>query len=250
MPIKKKTAQVPNSAPAANTANTGNIEFDNSRMKAKELHEKPKPPIRGEFGAHLGDIVDGFGRSLLSPNTGMILGYIGAGACLTVSTIGYANLLGWMPLFAAPLALASQFIQLLPRLPQYFPEQADRLTLKLGLTRYLDPKETKDSPTLLAETKEWSRNAHKKRQSAMETASASLYLMEFIGAANAFQVINPVTMQLVPAGVFAMIAGVIGFEVCLIFVEWMKGLRLTGRESRKYREKKAAQMMEADQSFN
>ena len=95
-----------------------------------------------------------------------------------------------------------------------------------------------------------SRNAHKKRQSAMETASASLYLMEFIGAANAFQVINPVTLQLVPAGVFAMIAGVIGFEVCLVFVEWMKGMRLTGRESRKYREKKAAQMMEADQSFN
>ena len=240
---KNKTESTP-------TAHTGNTEFDASRMKAKELHEKPEKPIRGELGAHFGDFIDGIGKTVLSPNTGMILGYVGAGACLTVSTIGYANLLGWMPLFAAPLALASQFIQLLPRLPKYFPEQADRLTLKLGLTRYLDPKETKDSPTLLAETKEWSRNAHKKRQSAMETASASLYLMEFIGAANAFQVINPVTLQLVPAGIFAMIAGVVGFEICLVFCEWMKGLRLTGRESRKYREKKAAQQMEADQSFN
>ena len=250
MPVKKKTAQVPNSAPAANTANTGNTGFDSNRMKAKELHEKPEKPIRGEFGAHLGDFIDGIGKTVLSPNTGMILGYVGAGACLTVSTIGYANLLGWMPLFAAPLALASQFIQLLPRLPKYFPEQADRLTLKLGLTRYLDPKVTKDSPTLLSEVKEWSRNAHKKRQSAMETASASLYLMEFIGGANAFKVFNAVTMTLVPAGIFALIAGTIGCEICLIFVEWMKGMRLTGRESRKYREKKAAQMMEADQSFN
>lgn len=229
---------------------TGRPNFDNSRIKPKGLGDKPEKPIRGEFGAYLGDIVDGFGRTLLSPNTGMILGYVGAGACLTVSTIGYANVLGWMPLVAAPLALASQFIQLLPRLPKYFPEQADRLTLKLGMTRYLDPIVTKDSPTLLGEVKEWSRNAYKKRQSVMETASASLYLMEFIGAASAFQVVNPVTMQLVPAGIFAMIAGVIGFEICLIFVEWMKGMRLTGRQSRLYRQKKAAQQMEADQSFN
>ena len=264
MPIKKKTAQGPNTdstnsattnqTPTGPTTDpsihTGRKTFDNSRMKAKELHEKPEKPIRGEFGAHFGDFVDGFGRTLLSPNTGMILGYVGAGVCLYVSTIGYANLLVWVPLFAAPLALASQFIQLLPRLPKYFPEQADRLTLKLGLTRYLDPKVTKDSPTLLSETKEWSRNAYKKRQSAMETASALLYLMEFIGASMAFQVFDSATMQLIPSGVFAVFAGVFGFEACLIFVEWMKGMRLTGRESRKYREKKAAQQMEADQSFN
>lgn len=229
---------------------TGRPNFDNSRIKPKGLGDKPEKPIRGEFGAYLGDVVDGFGRTLLSPNTGMILGYIGAGACLTVSTIGYANVLGWTPLFAAPLALVSQFIQLLPRLPKYFPEQADRLTLKLGMTRYLDPTVTKDSPTLLGEVKEWSRNAYKKRQAVMETASASLYLMEFIGAANAFQIINPITMQLIPAGVFAVIAGVVGFELCLIFVEWMKGMRLTGRQSRLYKQKKAAQQMAADQSFN
>ncbi len=230
--------------------NTGNPGFDNNRLNAKGLDEKAEKPIRGEFWAGVGDVVDGFGKVLLSPNFGMIIGYFGAGACLTVSTIGYANLLGWMPIFAAPLALASQFVQLLPRLPKYFPEQADRLTLKLGLTRYLDPKEHKDSPSLLTETKEWARDAHKKRQKAMETASFMVYLMEFIGAANAFQVINPVTMQLMPGGVFAMVSGVIGFEVCLVFVEWMKALRLTSRESRKYKEMKRKQQVEAEQAFN
>lgn len=230
--------------------NTGNPDFDSNRLNAKGLDGKAEKPIRGEFWAGVGDVIDGAGKILLSPNFGMIMGYLGAGACLTVSTIGYANLLGWMPIFAAPLALASQFIQLLPRLPKYFPEQADRLTLKLGLTRYLDPKEHKDSPSLLTETKEWARNAHKKRQSAMETASFMVYIMEFIGAANAFQVINPTTMQLVPGGVFAMVAGVIGFEICLVFTEWMKGLRLNSRESRKYREMKRKQQIEAEQAFN
>ncbi len=229
--------------------NSGSEAFDAGRLNAKGLDDKAEKPIRGEFWAGVGDAIDGFGKVLLSPNFGMILGYFGAGTCLVVSAIGYGNLLGWMPIFAAPLALASQFIQLLPRLPKYFPEQADRLTLKLGLTRYLDPAEHKDSPTLLTETKEWARSAAKKRQGAMETASALVYLMEFIGAANAFQVINPVTMQLVPGGVFAMIAGVIGFEICLVFTEWMKGLRLTSRESRKYREMKRKQQIEAEQAF-
>jgi hypothetical protein len=230
--------------------NTGNTQFDNDRMNAKGLDEKPDKPIRGEFWAGVGDVVDGVGKILLSPNFGMILGYFGAGCCLVVSTGGYATLLGIMPIFAAPLALASQFVQLLPRLPKYFPEQADRLTLKLGLTRYLDPKEHKDSPSLLGETKEWARSAHKKRQAAMETASAILYLVEFIGGANAYQIIDPVTMNLVPAGVFALLMGVIGFEVCLVFVEWMKTLRLTSRESRKYREMKKKQQVEAEQAFN
>lgn len=242
MPAKKKS-ETP-------TVNTGNTEFDNNRLNAKGLDEKPDKPIRGEFWAGVGDVVDGAGKILLSPNFGMILGYFGAGACLTVSAIGYGNLLGWWPVAALPLALVSQFVQLLPRLPKYFPEQADRLTLKLGLTRYLDPKEHKDSPSLLTEAKEWARSAHKKRQSAMETASAMVYLMEFIGAANAFQVINPVTMQLMPGGVFAMVSGVIGLEVCLVFVEWMKALRLTSRESRKYKEMKRKQQVEAEQAFN
>ena len=240
---KKKTETTP-------TVNTGNTEFDSSRMNAKGLDDKPEKPIRGEFWARVGDVVDGAGSILLSPNFGMLLGYFGAGACLTVSAIGYGNLLGWMPLFAAPLALCSQFVQLLPRLPKYFPEQADRLTLKLGLTRYLDPKVDKDSPSLLTETKEWARSAHKKRQSAMEAASGILYLCEFVGGANAFKVINPVTMLLDPAAVFALLSGVIGFEVCLVFVEWMKSMRLTSRESRKYKEKKRAQQIEAEQSFN
>lgn len=230
-------------------ANTGNTEFDNSRMNSKGFNDAPEKPVRGEFWAGVGDVVDGFGKVLLSPNFGMILGYAGAGYCLTLSAIGYGGLLGVAPILAAPLALGSQFLQLLPRLPKYFPEQADRLTLKLGLTRYLNPKEHADNPSLLSETKEWARDAHKKRQRTMEAVSAALYLMEFIGGASAFQVFNPATMMLMPGGVWSLLCAVIGFEACMVFVEWMKGLRLTSRESRKYREKKRKQQIEAEQAF-
>lgn len=232
-----------------NKVNTGNTEFDNGRLDSKGLDDKPEKPIKGEFWASVGDVVDNIGSVLLSPNFGMILGYLGAGYCLTVSAIGYGSLLGIWTVAALPLALGSQFLQLLPRLPKYFPEQADKLTLKLGLTRYLDPKEDKNSPTLLVETKGWAREAHKTRQRAMETVSAILYLMEFIGGSIAFKVVNPVTLTLIPSGIFSLIVGVIGFEACLVFVEWMKGLRLTSRESRKYREMKRKQQIEAESSF-
>lgn len=229
---------------------TGNKDFDDSRMNAKGLDDKPEKPIKGEFWASVGDVVDNIGSVLLSPNFGMILGYLGAGYCLTVSAIGYGSLLNIWTIAALPLALVSQFLQLLPRLPKYFPEQADKLTFKLGLTRYLDPKEDKNSPTLLVETKEWARQAHKTRQRAMETVSAILYLMEFIGGSIAFKVVDPVMLTLIPSGVFNLVTGVIGFEACLIFTEWMKGLRLTARESRKYRELKRKQQIEAEASFS
>jgi hypothetical protein len=239
----KSTAEKP-------AVNTGNDAFDNGRLNAKGLNDKPEKPARASFMAGLGDVVDGFGKNLLSPDAGMIIGYLGAGGCLTVSIMGYSSLFGLWPLVAAPIALASQMVQMLPRLPKYFPEQADKLALKLGMTRYLDPKEHKDSPDLLGEVKEWARSADKRRQTAMETASAILYLCEFVGGARAFQVVNPVTMALDPAAVFLLLVGSIGFEVCMVFSEWMKSMRLTSRQSRKYNEMKRKQQIEAEQSFN
>jgi hypothetical protein len=243
---KKNSNATSNPKPAVNT---GNQDFDAGRMNAKGFDEKTEKPIRGEFWAGVGDVVDGAGKILLSPNFGMILGYMGAGGCLLTSAVGYSNLMASPLILAAPIALVAQFIQILPRLPKYFPEQADRLTLKLGLTRYLDPKEEANSPSLLKETKEWAREGAKRRQGAMETASIMLYIIEFVGASRAFQVFDPVTMSLIPSGVWAMLCGVIGFECCMIFVEWMKALRLTSRESRKYKELKRKQRIEAEQSF-
>lgn len=243
---RKNSNATSNPTPAVNT---GNQDFDAGRMNAKGFDDKAEKPVRGEFWAAVGDCFDGVGKILLSPNFGMILGYMGAGYCLSVSVVGYSNLLGIAMLGAAPIAMASQFLQILPRLPKYFPEQADRLTLKLGLTRYLDPKEAANSPTLLTETKEWAREGAKRRQGMMETASIILYILEFVGGATAFQVFNPVTLALVPSGIWSLVCAVIGFEACMVFVEWMKGLRLTSRESRKYKELKRKQRIEAEQSF-
>jgi hypothetical protein len=248
MSFKKRNA-AKNRSTETPTLYTGNSEFDDDRMKAKGFDDKTQKLVRGEFWAGVGDAIDGFGKILLSPNFGMILGYMGAGYCLSVSVVGYANLLGIPVVGAAPIALVSQFIQILPRLPKYFPEQADRLTLKLGLTRYLNPKESDNSPSLLKETKEWAREGAKRRQGMMETASLILYILEFVGGAMAFQVFNPMTLALVPAGIWSLVCAVIGFEACMVFVEWMKSLRLTSRESRKYKELKRAQRMAAEQSF-
>jgi hypothetical protein len=242
----KSSNAVSKDRPAVNTGDPG---FDNSRLNAKGFDDPIEKPLRGEFWAGVGDVIDGFGKILLSPNFGMILGYMGAGGCLLTSAVGYSNLMTSPLILAAPIALAAQFIQILPRLPKYFPEQADRLTLKLGLTRYLDPKEEANSPTLLKETKEWAREGAKRRQGMMETASIMLYIIEFVGASRAFQVFDPVTMSLIPSGVWAMLCAVIGFECCMVFVEWMKALRLTSRESRKYKELKRKQRIAAEQSF-
>lgn len=246
MPVQKKAKE----AESKTTVHTGDKDFDSNRLKAKGLDDKPDKPIRGEFWAGVGDVIDGIGSIVINPNFGMILGYGGAGACFVASVMGYRALFPSLNILNIGLAGIIQYIQILPRMGEYFPEHADRLTLKLGLTRYLDPKVTDQSPTLLNEAKTWARNADKKQLTLVVTVSSILYVIEFLGQAKAFQVFDSKTMQLNPEGIFLLLAGTIGFECCLFFTKWMKSQRLTSRESRKYKEFKQKQRVEAEQAFN
>lgn len=246
MPVQKKAKD----AESKTTVHTGNTEFDSNRLNTKAFDDKPEKPIRGEFWAGVGDVIDGIGSIVINPNFGMILGYMGAGACFVASVIGYRALFPSLNILNVGLAGIIQYIQILPRMAEYFPDYADRLTLKLGLTRYLDPKVTDQSPTLLNEAKTWARNADKKQLTLVVTISSVLYIVEFLGQSKAFEVFNPKTMQLNPEGIFLLLAGTIGFECCLFFTKWMKSQRLTSRESRKYKEFKQKQRVEAEQAFN
>ena len=243
---KKKAEKKADNIP---DVHTGNQDFDNGRLNTKGFNDKAEKPVRGEFWTGVGDFVDGVGSVVLSPNFGMILGYGGAGLCLAASVTGYQALFPSLGLINAGLALAVQYVQILPRMAEYFPEHADRLTLKLGLTRYLDPKVTNESPTLLEEVKDWAKNAEKKQLKLVVNVSTLLYVVEFLGQAKAFKVIDPKTMQLMPEAIFLLLAGTIGFECCLFFTKWMKSQRLTGRQSRKYKELKRKKLIEAEQQF-
>lgn len=229
-------------------AHTGNTEFDSNRLKTKGFNDKPEATAKGDVMALIGDWVDGLGKLLLSHNTGMILGYMGAGWCLYKSAIGWTVLTG-NPFVGAGVALAEQYLELLPRMAQYFPSIADRLTFKLAMTKFIDPKVKDNHPTLLAEAKDWGREAHKKRQRTMETVSLICYLLAFVSAAMAFQVWNPRLMTLNPQGVFDVLQAVIGFEVCMIFAQWMKSNRLTHRQSRQYNELKRKQRLATEQEL-
>ena len=244
---KKKSNQSTGST--GTDVHTGNQDFDSGRLNTKGFNDKAEKPVRGEFWAGVGDFVDGFGTVVISPNFGMILGYSGAGLCLAASITGYQALFPSLGLINAGLALAVQYIQIMPRMAQYFPEHADRLTLKLGLARYLNPKVTNESPTLLEEVKDWAKNAEKKQLKLVMSVSTLLYIVEFLGQAKAFKVIDPKTMQLIPESIFLLLAGTIGFECCLFFTKWMKSQRLTSRQSRKYKELHRKKLIEAEQSF-
>jgi len=245
MPVQNKS-KATGSHPKTHT---GNKEFDDNRLNTKSFDDKTEKPIRGEFWAGVGDVIDGIGNIVISPNFGMILGYGAVGSCFVVSVTGYRALFPSLGLLNIGLAGIIQYLQLLPRMGEYFPEHANRLTLKLGLTRYLDPKVTEQSPTLLTEVKTWARNADKKQLTLVVTISSILYVVEFIGAARAFQVFDQTTMQLIPEGIFLLLAATVGFEASLFFVKWMKSQRLTGRQSRKYKELNRKALIEAEQSF-
>lgn len=245
MPVQNKT----NPTDSHPKTHTGNKDFDSNRLDTKSFNDKTEKPIKGEFWAGVGDFVDGIGNIVINPNFGMILGYGAVGACFVASVSGYQNLFPSLGFLNIGLAAIVQYIQILPRMGEYFPEHADRLTLKLGLTRYLDPKVTDQSPTLLNEAKGWARNADKKLFDLVVTVSSVLYIVELLGQAKAFQVFDSKTMQLNPEGIFLLLAGTIGFECSLLFTKWQKSQRLTSRQSRKYREIKQKQRVDAEQAF-
>lgn len=226
---------------------SGNPEFDRSRFRAKGFNDKPEKSAAADPMAILGDIAEGISRILFSPDTAMILGYLGAGWCLYKSSLGWSILTGGA-LTGAIVAVIEQFLELLPRLPKYFPGLADQLAFKLGLTRFVDPQVRDNSPTLLSEAKEWARDADRKQQRLMEWVSAACYLFALFAASLAFQLITP-SLTLNPQGLWSVFEAVAGFELCILFANWAKRNRLTARESRQYRELKRRERAAAHQSM-
>jgi hypothetical protein len=140
MPVK--TGKAPSNKQSTSSAdrpqvNTGDRDFDSNRVKAKGFNDKPEKTARGDFMSGVGDVFDWIGSAMISHNTGMIIGYMGAGWCLYKSAIGWTALTGGNIWIGAPIALAEQYLELLPRIAQYFPDIADRLTFKLAMTTFL-----------------------------------------------------------------------------------------------------------------
>ncbi len=155
--------------------------------------------------------------------------------------------IGWLPAiaFSALIASAVQYLQIAPRMPKYAPDVADELSFKLGLQRFVDPKEHKDQPSMLQRTKHWARTEHDRGHKRSELLSYLLYAVEFIGAFMAFPIVSATGTLSIGACIMATIA-VFGFEASLALGNWAEQTRLTGRESQKYRLQRRRLRQEAD----
>jgi hypothetical protein len=262
-------AKFRNSRPKSTQTHTGDREFDRDRLQTRDVDDEPEKEQKASPGAHAGDLIDWLAGSILSPGFLMTLGYAGCGFSLAVGTLSYTILVtpfcvstfgpfvgvtiaGSIGLLtAAALSLAVQGLEIMPRLPKYFPVLAERLAVKLALSRVAQPKPTSNTPSLLPEANRWAKNSHKALFAKAETASNCAYVLEVIGALNAFKLVTlaasgAIATNLSLPAVFGVIAATVGFELCLVFVSLVKQFRLTARESRKYNQLKANQRAEAD----
>ena len=209
--------------------------------------KKEKQPMASPASA-IGDGFSSIVNFLIDHNTLMSLGYAGAGLCLSMAIGGYSRV--FIPLLSGVLgapqlgmitgsAIAAltacyvQYIQIAPRLAQYDADIADKLAYKLGMRRFVNPESHSDSPTLLRKAKHWARNAHEKAQRESEMGSLIAYLFESIGAFFAFPIIVNGTLNL--GALFLAFLAVRGFETAFKFASKQKSLRLTMRDSQKYK---------------
>jgi len=222
---------------------------------------KEKQPMASPASA-IGDSSSSIINFLFDHNVLMSLGYAGAGLCLSMAIGGYSRV--FIPLLSGVLgapqlgiitgsAIAAltacyvQYIQIAPRLAQYDADIADKLAYKLGMKRFVNPDSHADSPTLLPKAKHWARNAHLKAQRESEMGSLVAYLFESIGAFFAFPIIVNGTLNL--GALFLAFLAVRGFETAFKFASKQKSLRLTMRESQKYKLLTRSKRQQADQSM-
>ncbi|MBD1847308.1 hypothetical protein H6F89_28660 [Cyanobacteria bacterium FACHB-63] len=241
---------------------TGNNDFDKNRPDFKNFDDKKEKHSRASILAHLGDVAQGLMNTALDKNLWMIAGYGFAGLSVAVSMYGYAR---WVvPVMSQALDMAGipigtgvgivtgcaiglfiQWKEIEPVMYKLDPDLADALSFKLGLQRFVDPKETKDSPTLLPKAKAWARSAHDKAQSESEITR---YVMYFLEAALAFAtfplVVNGVLS--IP-GLIAAAMAIVGCELGYRFGNQAQKKRLTARESQKYKIQKRILRSQAEQ---
>lgn len=243
------------------TTHTGNRERDNNRFNAKGFNDEADKPVSADLGANAGDAVDGLFTRLLSPSVMMTAGYFGAGICLSVGIYAYSRLLVPALATALPMGLGVmagyglsvvlgtglQLLEIFPRLDKYFPEMAARLAVKLKLSPIPQPSSNKHSPSLLPRANEMAKSGSEDLFKDMNGASCLAYGIEALGSLWAFQLFVAGTLN-VPGLIGATVA-ILGFEVCLKFVAWMKLIRLNARQSRHYREHIKTLRIEAEQSL-
>ena len=142
-------------------------------------------------------------RSMFSPESGMFIGYGIAVSSVTMSSLGYYAVInsiavplgfaGWglFGLNLVPLALGiaasmtMQYKQISPRKFEIFPHLADRAAFKAGQERMVDPKETKDTPSMLPTYKYMARNGDSIRDRTARKESTICYVFESVGALTA-----------------------------------------------------------------
>jgi hypothetical protein len=237
--------------PGQESTRTGNPKVDERRGQIKQFDDKADKPVGVDAGATFGDAVEGFVKRALSPTSMMFLGYVGAGVCLTVSVTAYSRVIipaleGALPLgfdwlagaaLSLTVGMGLQALEIFPQLHVYFPDLAERLTVKLKLNPIPQPKSDRNSPSLLPVMSERTKKAHEQIFNDMARVGVIAYGIEAIGSLWAFQLFTAAGTLNVP-GVFGALIAVLGFEACIKFATMMKQIRLNARESRKYREHK------------
>ena len=139
-------------------------------------------------------------RSIFSPEAGMFIGYGIALGSVASSVVGYYAIVnavavplgfagvGLFGLNLVPFALGTaaaltiQYKEIAPRKFEIFPHLADRAAFKAGKQRMVDPKETKDTPSMLPTYKFMARNGDSIRDAKAKRDSTLCYVFEGVGA--------------------------------------------------------------------
>lgn len=239
---------------------TGDREIDKNSPEFKDFNAKSRPPMADPL-AMLGDVAQGLMRIALDKNLWMIAGYTFAGMSVAVSMVGYSKWL--VPVMAQSLNIAGiplgtgvgiitgcaiglfiQWKEIEPVIYKLDPDFADQLAFKLGLQRFVNPKETQDSPTLLPKAKSWARSAHDKSQRESEWQRYLMYFLEAALAVATFPIL--VSGVLSVPGLIAASMAIAGCELGYRFGIQAQKKRLTARESQKYRIQKRVLRSQAE----
>lgn len=244
--------------PGQESTRTGSREVDDRRSSIKDFKDEADKPVGMDAGASFGDFIEGLVKRVLSPTTMMFLGYAGAGVCLAVSVTAYSRIIipalaGTLPLgfdwlagaaLSLTVGMGLQALEIFPKLHIYFPDLAERLVVKLKLNPVANPRADRNSPSLLPIMSERAKKAHEQIFSDMAKVGAIAYGIEALGSLWAFPLFTT-TGTLNLTGVVGALVAVIGFEVCVKFATMMKQIRLSARESRKFREHKRRLMTDS-----
>lgn len=258
MPIKRKAAQTTNPAAQTKQAEQAPSQQQPSQSSAFPDPNKAVKLPRKPFLAVVREWCLKTFRSMFSPEAGMFIGYGIALGSVASSVVGYyaivntvavpmgfagASLFGLnlIPLaLGAAAALTIQYKEIAPRKFEIFPHLADRAAYKAGQERMVDPKETKDTPSMLPTYKYMARNGDSIRDRRAKTESTICYAIEGIGAFTAIGFFLGSTNPMIQVGAVVWGAfSVFGCEFGLGNAEKSAAECLNASQERDYRVEKS-----------